>query len=96
MRRVLDLPEPARTLLGTTFETINNALAGVLPEGQEWRLGGGSLLAARWRHRRSTDVDIFLPESSGIAALDPRSNPKFAEAMSAVGATKVEVAPVHR
>ncbi len=91
MREVLDLPEPARTLLGTTFETIDNALAGVLPEGQEWRLGGGTLLAARWRHRRSTDVDIFLPESSGIAALDPRWNPTFAEAMSAVGATKVEV-----
>lgn len=49
------------------------------------------MLAARWAHRRSTDIDIFLPGNSGITTLDPRWNPEFAHAMSAVGANRIEV-----
>lgn len=90
-REVLHLPEPAKTLLHTTFDTIDNTLAEIVPEGQRWRLGGGTLLAARWAHRESTDVDIFLPENSGIAALDPRWNPRFTSEMNALGASRVEV-----
>ena len=40
MGEVLDLPEPAKTLLSRAFETIDDALTGVLPDGQDWRLGG--------------------------------------------------------
>ena len=54
-REVLHLPEPARTLLHTTFETIDGALGEIVPEGRRWRLGGGTVLAARWMHRKSTD-----------------------------------------
>ena len=73
------------------FEALDDALAEIVPEGQRWRLGGGTLLAARWAHRKSTDVDIFLPENSGIAALDPRWNPRFTNGMSALGASRIEV-----
>ena len=90
-REVLALPEPARTLLRTAFETVDNALLAIVPQGHRWRLGGGTLLAARWAHRRSTDIDIFLPGNSGITTLDPRWNPQFAHAMSAVGANRIEV-----
>ena len=90
-REVLHLPEPARTLLRTTFESIDAALAGILPDGQKWHLGGGTVLAARWAHRKSTDVDIFLPANSGIAALDPRWNPQFTSEMHTLGASRVEV-----
>ena len=90
-REVLHLPEPARTLLRTTFETLDSTLVAIVPEGQRWRLGGGTVLAARWAHRKSTDVDIFLPANSGIAALDPRWNPRFTNAMNARGASRVEV-----
>ena len=88
---MLHLPEPARTLLHSAFEMIDDALTGVVPRGQRWRLGGGTLLAARWGHRKSTDIDIFLPKNSGITALDPRWNPHFAKGMHALGASKVEV-----
>ena len=27
----------------------------------EWAFGGGSALAAHWKHRRSTDLDVFVP-----------------------------------
>ena len=90
-REVLDLPEPARTLLDTAFETVNHALSEIVPQGRRWCLGGGTLIAARWGHRRSTDIDIFLPGNSGITTLDPRWNPDFAQAMSAVGASRIEV-----
>ena len=90
-REVLRLPEPAGTLLHTTFEALDEALAEIVPEGLSWRLGGGTLLAARWGHRKSTDLDIFLPANSGITALDPRWNPRFTNAMHAIGASRVEV-----
>ena len=90
-REVLHLPEPARTLLHTTFETLDGALGEIVPEGRRWCLGGGTVLAARWTHRKSTDVDIFLPANSRIAALDPRWNPRFTNAMNALGASRVEV-----
>ena len=90
-REVLHLPEPARTLLRTTFETLDSTLVEIVPEGRGWRLGGGTVLAARWAHRKSTDVDIFLPANSSIAALDPRWNPRFTNTMNALGASRVEV-----
>ncbi len=90
-REVLRLPESARTLLHTTFETLDGALGEIVPEGRRWCLGGGTVLAARWTHRKSTDVDIFLPANSRIAALDPRWNPRFTNAMNALGASRGEV-----
>ena len=87
----LQLPEPAKTLLAAAYETMDAALAEIVPAGQRWRLGGGTLLAARWRHRRSTDLDIFVPSDSGIATLDPRWNPDFINAMRRIGATAVDV-----
>ena len=91
IREVLHLPEPARTLLHTTFNTLDGALGEIVPEGWRWCLGGGTVLAARWMHRKSTDVDIFLPANSRITALDPRWNPRFTNAMNALGASRVEV-----
>ena len=90
-QETLQLPEPAATLLAAAFETMDAALGQVVPAGHRWRLGGGTLLAARWQHRRSTDLDIFLPGDSGIAILDPRWNPDFANAMRRIGATSVDV-----
>lgn len=90
-REVLHLPEPAGTLLHSAFEALNDALTGIVPRGQRWRLGGGTVLAARWGHRKSTDIDIFLPGNSGISALDPRWNPQFAKGMHSLGASKIEV-----
>ena len=49
------------------------------------------MLAARWSHRKSTDIDVFLPGGSGITTLDPRWNPRFTNRMSALGASRIEV-----
>ena len=49
------------------------------------------MLAARWSHRKSTDIDVFLPGGSGITTLDTRWNPRFTNRMSALGASRIEV-----
>ena len=89
--RRLDLPEPARALFNRVIDLLDGRLSRIVPAGGQWRLGGGTALAAQWRHRLSTDLDIFLPSNSGISALDPRWNPDFTTAMSGLGATGVNV-----
>jgi hypothetical protein len=39
-----------------------------------WTFGGGSVLAIRYDHRESRDVDIFFPDAQAITFLTPRLN----------------------
>jgi hypothetical protein len=39
-----------------------------------WSFGGGTALMLRYRHRRSKDIDIFLPDAQFIAGFSPRLN----------------------
>ena len=52
----LDLPAGPDELL----EAVRKPLAHHLGGEHHMRLGGGTALAARWRHRHSTDVDLFV------------------------------------
>lgn len=52
----LDLPTGPAELLEAVRKPLGHHLGGEL----EMRLGGGTALAARWRHRYSTDVDLFV------------------------------------
>ena len=51
----LHLPEGAGELLEAAYR-IGDELLGA----RKWAVGGGSVLAARWRHRLSTDLDVFV------------------------------------
>ena len=82
------LPEPAGTLWTRIREPLKRALGSrVAPT--ELKLGGGTVLAARWKHRRSHDIDIVVPEKTDLwkygAALD--------DAMTALGADKYGLQP---
>ena len=57
-REELRLPEPARTLWTRIRDPLKAALASPSEPGPKLRLGGGTILAARWRHRKSRDIDI--------------------------------------
>ena len=84
------LPAPAASLFARTkahLRTFIDPLAA--PHG--WWLGGGSVLAAQWDHRRSTDLDVFLPSKCSLAPLDPRRDESFLEAMRASGAHTLNV-----
>ena len=52
----LDLPTGPDELL----EAVRKPLAHYLGAEHQMRLGGGTALAARWRHRHSTDIDLFV------------------------------------
>jgi hypothetical protein len=42
---------------------------------REWTLGGGTALMLRYAHRRSEDIDIFVPDPQLLGFLTPRLNP---------------------
>ena len=52
----LTLPEPAATLWLETHEVVERTFA----QHGGCRLGGGTLLAARWSHRVSVDIDLTI------------------------------------
>ena len=87
----LSLTEPARTLFAQTAPVLSEWLAPILPPDGAWCIGGGTVLAAQWRHRLSTDVDVFVPGRTGMAALSPEWDPGFVNVMQSLGAIHVAV-----
>ena len=61
----LTLPEPARTV----WLAHRDELQRVADEGDpphRMMLHGGTVLAARWRHRESVDVDVLVPDREDL------------------------------
>lgn len=68
----LTLPEPARGLHRALWSTIAHHIEDVSPadetdqvdiQAPSWSFGGGTILAARWDHRRSHDLDVQIDTS---------------------------------
>jgi hypothetical protein len=80
------------TLLARALVVLRSAAsAGSL--AREWSLGGGTALMLRHQHRRSEDIDIFVPDPQVLGLLTPRLNP-VAESLTpdyAEGATYVKL-----
>jgi hypothetical protein len=60
-----------QTLLRNAIRLIDT-LDGDIP----WSFGGGTALAAHYRHRLSYDIDIFFADADAVTALSPNQNPK--------------------
>ena len=73
--RILQLPPPAAELFETVYGALHEFIAPITPGNIPGRLGGGTALAAQWRHRRSTDIDITVPEGTGLNVYEPTSWP---------------------
>ena len=54
-----------------------------------WHLGGGTILAQRWAHRESTDIDLTVPAGSRILELDKRFGGTLEADMYGLGARDV-------
>lgn len=65
--KTLNLPEPAAQLWLATRDVI----CSLGPPREPWRpyLGGGTILAARWFHRQSTDIDIIIRDTNNLTVL---------------------------
>ena len=71
---------------------LRDAIRKQVPDFSGWRLSGGTILAAQWKHRKSIDVDLVVDVKAGLAQLDPRYDPGFERKMIALGCSR----PVHR
>ena len=73
----LTLPEPARTLLSRTRAILDRLRHAANAGRSGWIIGGGTILAARWRHRESRDIDLLVhprTETRFPATGGPRRN----------------------
>ena len=67
----LTLPEPARTLLSRTRGILDTYVTPRTPDRSGWTIGGGTILAARWRHRESRDIDLLVHPRTETRFLQP-------------------------
>lgn len=71
----LVLSEPAATLWRETRAALRAAFEALPGGPHEWRFGGGTILAARWGHRTSFDIDLTVGPGVDIdALLEPEGN----------------------
>ena len=77
----LTLPEPAGSLFRRTREALETHVGRHTPNGEGIRLTGGTVLAARWGHRRSDDIDITYDPETETAHFEATLRP----ALEAVG-----------
>ena len=61
----MTLPEPARTTWRQHREMLHEHARSETPPTR-LMLGGGTILAARLKHRRSSDIDMFLPDIDSV------------------------------
>lgn len=83
------LPEPARGLwrrVSAALRVEMNALDGF--EG--WKMGGGTILAARWDHRKSTDIDLKVAHNAGLVLLGAAYGGTLDRTMERLGARRIE------
>ena len=85
----MTLPEPARELWLRTRRIISESLEELTGEEQGYRIGGGTILAARWQHRRSEDIDLTVDADIQLGSLTDRSNSSFERRMEEIGGKPV-------
>ena len=92
----LTLPKQVGEFWEMIRPRLREACAEIMTPNERWRFGGGTILAARWGHRRSTDIDLALErraEGSEIRFwIDPEEN-TFKRVMGELGATKFTLRP---
>ena len=85
-REVLTLSTTGGRLWDVIHRPIGDALAQLDGGPYEFRLGGGTTLAARWHHRDSFDIDLTVDRNADLRGLASPYNP-FDRAMRILGGT---------
>ena len=85
----LTLPAPARTLLSRTRAILDTYVTPRTPDRSGWIIGGGTILAARWRHRESRDVDLLVPPGPRRGSCNRRPRRNCTAGLEAAGARKI-------
>ena len=78
VRRRVELPDVARRCWPNAIELVETLTKECATlEHEAWYLGGGTALAADWKHRTSTDIDILIAQGLSISALGPEANARI-------------------
>ena len=85
----LKLPEPARTILSRTRPVLDAYVTPHTPDRSGWKIGGGTILAARWSHRESQDIDLLVHPRTETRFLQPAAAPELHHRLEALGARKI-------
>lgn len=86
-----DLELPGKP--GKLWNTVRDRVRAALSESDgsaAYSIGGGTVLAARWGHRESTDVDLLTTDPQGMVPKTARTERGLAETLNgelALGAT---------
>ena len=83
------LPPPARALWLHVRRDLKQVLGSLLREKRKRAIGGGTVLAAQWNHRNSTDIDLKIEQDAILGSLHPKRNPKIAAWAREAGATQI-------
>jgi Nucleotidyl transferase AbiEii toxin, Type IV TA system len=62
---------PWKELLGHAFRLVDE-IGGHGARDPFWTFGGGTVLMLRYQHRRSKDIDIFVPDPQYLGYVSPR------------------------
>ena len=81
----LKLTEPSSMLWSAIRDRLDRLRQSYETRPESWMMGGGSILAARWRHRQSDDIDLTTSANWQIEGLDRRDSNVFTEAMKPFG-----------
>ena len=84
----LHLPNPPGDLWEHIRSSLDEALVEILDPGEQWALGGGTLLAAEWEHRVTKDIDLKLEPGTREDRLEPEQNRHYIARLEALGATE--------
>lgn len=84
----LTLPPPASGLWGLAADELHRILRFLPHPPPRYRIGGGTVLAARWHHRASTDIDLTVPAGSGLNTLVHDAEADVRARMTKLGAVE--------
>ena len=73
------IPAPQCDVAAALFEAVTTVIGG-----RHLSFGGGTVLAARWNHRQSFDVDLFC-EPTVYGRLTPRERSRIERAIGRIG-----------
>ena len=89
--RRVELPEVAKKCWPKALELVDALKRECTTlEHQDWYLGGGTALAADWKHRTSTDIDILIAPGLSISALGPDANARIDQLIRRQGGNRLK------
>ena len=86
----LRLPDPPGDLWERIRSGLDEALVEILEPGEQWALGGGTVLPAEWEHRSTKDIDLKLEPGNREDRLEPEQNGHYIATLEALGATSCQ------